>query len=97
MERILCAALLYNGHIVSGYRHSDCYLTIANVLGIETDCDDWSNKIPNMPGRREQGFLTSTNRFVGRAEAFTIAKEANQLKLGYSEGQEKILTSEDLN
>jgi hypothetical protein len=60
MEKILCAALLYNGNIVAGYRHSDCYKTIANVLGVDTDCDDWANKIPNLPTRNEQGFLTST-------------------------------------
>lgn len=96
MERILCAALLYNGNIVSGYRHSDCYQTIANVLGIDTCCDDWTNKIPNMPGRNEQGFLTSKNRYVNRTEGFNIAFNANQLILPYKEGQEKILTSEDL-
>jgi len=42
MERILCAAINYNGNIVAGYRHSDCYLTIANILNIDTDCDDWA-------------------------------------------------------
>ena len=96
MERILCAALLYNGNIIAGYRHSDCYQTIADILGIDTCCDDWANKIPNLPGRNEQGFITSKNRYVSRAEAFQIANDANQLLLPYREGQEKILTSEDL-
>ncbi len=96
MEKILCAALLYNGNIVAGYRHSDCYQTIANVLGIDTNCDDWANKIPNLPTRSEQGFLTSKNRYVSRSEGFTIALQNNQLLLPYREGQEKILTSEDL-
>lgn len=96
MERILCAALLYNGNIVAGYRHSNCYETIANVLGVDTACDDWANKIPNLPGRNEQGFLTSKNRYVNRVEGFDIALNANQLLLPYKEGHTKILTSEDL-
>lgn len=96
MERILCSALLYNNNIVAGYRHSDCYETIANILGIDTCCDDWANKIPNIPGRNEQGFLTSKRRYVGRVEAFDIALQNNQLLLPYKEGQIKLLTSEDL-
>ena len=96
MDKILCAALLYNGNIVAGYRHSDCYQTIADILGVDTCCDDWANKIPNLPGRKEQGFLTSKNRYVSRSEGFTIALQNNQLILPYREGQEKILISEDL-
>ena len=45
-----------------------------------------------------QGFLTNTNRFVSRKEAFEIARDANQIQ-GPNKGQQENsigLTSEDL-
>lgn len=98
-EYILCAAIHYrdgrvykgqplnieSGLVVSAYRHSDC----AELL--EALYPSYS---PDLAGRNAQGFLTSKNRYVGRAEAFEIALKQNQLLLAPSE--EKILTSEDL-
>lgn len=45
-------------------------------------------------GRHEQGFMTSTGRFVDREEAARIATEQGQLK--NSDEPCDILTSEDL-
>ena len=73
-EFILCAAIDYNGTIVCGHRHSDCYKTLKSLLG-EINTDD-------MPKRDNQGFLTSKNRYVGREEAWVIAKENNQIVYG---------------
>ena len=87
-EFILCAAIDYNGTIICGHRHNDCYLVLKELI---------TN--PVLPPREKQGFLTSQNRFVNRSEAWKIAKENNQIKYGYdaSENEEdSILISENL-
>ena len=87
-EFILCAAIDYEGLIISGHRHSDCY----NVLRqLKPDAVD--------PERDKQGFLTSENRFVNREEAWDIAIRCNQVKYGKDatdNGDESILISENL-
>jgi hypothetical protein len=91
-EFILCAAIDYNGIIIVGTRHSDCYATL-KLLSIEF------NKKVELPPREKQGFLTSKNRFVDRKEAWKIAKENNQIKFGLEaseEGENSILISENL-
>lgn len=71
MERILCAAVktVVNDEtiIISGYRHGDCFNIVHKLC---------PNKYINQD---EQGFLTSSGRFVDRLEAKKIAKQANQL------------------
>jgi hypothetical protein len=91
-EYILCAAIDYNGIIIAGKRHSDCYATL-KLLSTEF------NKKIELPPREKQGFLTSQNRFVDRKEAWKIAKENNQIKYGYDaseDGEDSILISENL-
>lgn len=72
-EYILCAAIALfikdnePPVIIGGYRHGEC-MTNAIKMG-------YSNYI----SQDEQGFLTSTGRFVDRKEAKMIAKNANQL------------------
>ena len=73
-EFILCAAIDYNGVIISGHRHGDCYEVLEALIG-KID----SSKLPD---RNKQGFLTSKNRYVGREEAWIIAKENNQIQYG---------------
>jgi len=68
MEKILCAAVLYEGILVAGYRHNDC---IANILAFRPDA-----KI----SQEMQGFLTSKERFVDRKEAGQIAYKAGQIE-----------------
>jgi len=73
-EFILCAAINYNDIIICGHRHGDCYDVLKALVG-EIDSD----KLPN---RDKQGFLTSLNRYVGREEAWIIAKDNNQIVYG---------------
>ncbi len=81
-ERILCAAIWVDdgeshphqpvptGVVFCGLRHNNCIgAAVATGFG---DREQRSGK--------NQGFLTSTGRFVGRAEAFDIAGVADQLK-----------------
>ena len=92
-ERILCAAIWYKdiplqkvidgvlpkncdrGLVVLGHRHGQCMWTMSSLTGLRTctfgeDCS----------GEHEQGFLTNTNRFVGREEAAQIAFDSGQIE-----------------
>lgn len=70
-EYILCAAMLYKDIVVPGRRHGDCIKLIESLIGpVKTEF---------IPKRENQGFLTSHNRYVTRAEAFIIAKDNNQI------------------
>lgn len=69
-ERILCSALNYNGTIVAGMGQNKC---IQAILDLKPDADP---KVIN----NNQGFLTSTGRFVDRFEAWDIAVANNQIK-----------------
>lgn len=98
-EYILCAAIHYRdgkvykeqpvnietGLVVTGYRHGNC------VAILETLYPGYNAELA---ARDAQGFLTSKNRYVGRAEGYEIALKQNQLLLGPCDSA--ILTSEDL-
>jgi hypothetical protein len=71
-ERIQCAAVrIRKGEdkfiLMGGYRHSDIMLNLV-LLGIR-------ERVSN----EDQGFMTSTGRFVDRKEAALIAESAGQL------------------
>ena len=101
-EFIICAAIYYDdgeiydaqptniefGLIVTGRRHRDCH----NTLDLITKGD-----YTVIIDREHQGFLTSTNRFVSREEAFQIAKQNNQIyHTLHDDVDENDLISEDL-
>ena len=89
-EKILCAAIDYNGIIINGHRHSDCYKILRYFLG----------NVEIIPDRKKQGFLTSENRFVDRKEAWVIALNNNQIVYGLeaskTDDDSSILISENL-
>ena len=109
-EYILCAAIWYKdlplknpdvlanrgyrpynvdrGVVLCGWRHGNCIYQKVAITGLR-DAES---------GESIQGFLTNTNRFVDRKEAFKIAAAANQI-VGPNKGQNENsigLTSEDL-
>ncbi len=91
-EYILCAAINFDGTIICGHRHSDCYAILKSLLSKYTTPD-------KLPEREDQGFLTSLNRYVSRTEAWKIAKANNQIKYGLgatSEIESAELISENL-
>lgn len=113
-EYILCAAIWINdrikhkqqpdnieiGFVISGRRHNNCYQTIDDLKGNVNDYFKSLNMSDN-DYRESQGFLTSSNRFVGRKEAWIIAKENNQIKFGLKAStaenkDDSILISENL-
>ena len=87
-EYILCAAIWYidlpicrllpknlnKGIVVLGHRHGHCIDIVKNLSNLRTVqiADDGV-------GDTIQGFITNTNRFVDRSEAYEIAKNNNQL------------------
>lgn len=83
------------GLVFAGWRHSDCFVTFEawrESLDFEI-----MNEIREIDARGlqggNQGFLTSTGRYVDRVEAFAIAKNAGQIASDKNEG---FLTSEDI-
>lgn len=106
-EYILCAANHYNdnnkhvhspdnidtGYVICGRRHHNCIETFTLIVGFPYT--EYGYKIN---ATMIQGFLTNTNRFVGRKEAYEIAFCANQI-IGPNRGYSKNsigLMSEDL-
>lgn len=97
-EKILCAAIWYNdgkahqeqpiniesGYVWCGRRHHNVILLRKELTGESTVT------------RQGQGFLTDTDRFVDRQEAYKIARDAGQLLLGDYQKEPYMLTSEDL-
>jgi hypothetical protein len=69
-EYIVCSALNYEGTIFAGIGQSYCIRAILK-LNPKPDPDIINNN---------QGFITSTGRFVDRFEAWDIAKANNQIK-----------------
>lgn len=90
-EYILCAAVEVTEadgmlRMVAGHRHNDCIRLARAVYGLE-----WPDI--RQEGRYQQGFLTSTRRFVDRREAWGIAVMRGQVT---AEEAERDLYSEDL-
>lgn len=62
-EIVICAAVrASNGRVVRGHRHSDAIRALQAMNGYEAE----------QPNGDDQGFVTSTNRFVNRQEAYRI-------------------------
>jgi hypothetical protein len=83
-EKIICSAVYYNngetyihqpfniktGIVICGHRHHNALFILSKM---------------NLPINKRQitpGFLTNTNKFVNRKEAYKIAKSVNQIVAG---------------
>lgn len=90
-EYIACAAIWYKdlplikeglpnqnpvnvdrGIVFCGHRHVHAMYSMCAITG--------KRSVEPEVGEYEQGFLTSKNRFVSRAEAFVLAVEAGQIE-----------------
>jgi len=62
-EIIICAAVrASNGRIVQGFRHNDAIRALQAIVGYEGE----------QPDGKDLGFVTSTNRYVTRMEAYQL-------------------------
>jgi hypothetical protein len=90
MEVCICAAILCQGKIYRGHRHSDALLAMHNELS-------WNMSRKEIMELKEvQGFLTSLGRFVSREEGMELQLSAGIASAdpgGYRSGE---LYSEDL-
>lgn len=114
-EFIVCSAVWINdgkvhnqqpsniksGFVICGLRHNNCYQAIKSVttLGTNEAISDLISTMTDDEIRDHQGFLTSFDRYVTRKEAWSIAKDNNQIVYGLEaseNGYESILISENL-
>ena len=81
-EYIVCSAINYKGQVVTGI---SCGAVIDTVI----DTILFFEKKPDSKQiNSNQGFITSTGRFVDRTEAYYIAKENDQIKFNIREFKE---------
>ncbi len=86
METIVCSAIRKDGKIWTGLRHNNCILSYFEEAGKQFG-----------GAERNQGFMTSLDRYVDRREGYRIAKAAGQLEGRKKNGSNQpILYSEDL-
>lgn len=99
-EYIICAAIWFKdgkvhgyqpknietGFVVCGRRHHNCFITTFILFG-EKITDDYNE----LKGNAEQGFVTSSNRFLDRDQAAQLAFDCGQVNERF-----KILFSEHI-
>lgn len=99
VEYILCAAIWYkngkkyvhqpknveSGYVMCGRRHHNIITLHHDLTGLQTKCEGI-----------EQGFITNTDRFVGRCEAGQIAFKAGQITWCKEKPVTEPLISEEL-
>lgn len=85
-ELCICAAVKTEcGEVIRGHRHADCFTAIMSR----------NKKILKEQGA--QGFITSTGRYVDRAEGAKLLRGAGiKSRAGFVFEMDDILTSEDL-
>lgn len=100
-EFVICAAVrLPDGRVIRGHRHSDCLRTAFDLVRWEHDTKSGRNGPPldtvrKQMGPDSQGFVTSLNRYVTRAEGFALQKAAG-IESAAKGGYRGTLFSEDL-
>lgn len=73
-----------SGIVITGISHAHCIHLMASFYPIDDKPE------------RYDGFLTTWNRFIGRREAFILAREAGQLTTDHCHHHSDILFSECL-
>lgn len=96
-EQIVCAAIrLPDGRVIRGHRHDGCIKYAYDLVTWQNDPKSGVNGPPWTPEMaRQQGFVTSRNRYVDRAEAMEIHRAAGGKSACYGELRGDVLFSED--
>ncbi len=98
-EYILCAAIWFDdgrihkfqpkgidvGIVLCGYRHNNIFTQIGGLVKERKELGIYE---------KEQGFLTSYNRFVGRVEAYNIAVSAGQVEPSTNNPEEELYSEQ---
>ncbi len=87
-EIVICAAILCeNGEILRCHRHGDGMMAAKHR--------EWNLYNGEDAGTKQQGFITSTGRYVDRAEGLILQKAAG-IPSADKDGYRYMLFSEDL-
>lgn len=79
-EHIVCSAIKFKGLVHGGI---GCGQIIQNILSFTPKPTSLESREIN----NNQGFITSTGRFVDRYEAYKIAKANNQIKYNLDQAE----------
>lgn len=95
-EIVICSAIkLPNGKIFRGHRHADCLRTAKAFVdwngGVDPGEHHWHRSMS-----RDQGFITSRNRYVDREEAYKLQIAAGIRSVSPGGYRSETLFSEDL-
>lgn len=90
MEKIICAAVRFQGKVWYGHRHHHALEAMKDELSYVMN----RKQMIDQRTGSDQGFVTSEGRYVGREEALEIAKRAGQVVNSDTDGQR--LFSENL-
>ena len=93
-EIVICAAVrMPDGYIVRGHRHMDCIRTARGIPRYKDMADNYET-----PHGKEQGFMTSRNRYVDRDEglALQLAAGIESAAKAHGDDYRGQLYSEDL-
>ena len=88
---IVCAAIKFNGTIITGIRHYDKIMRMALTKDVLKE-----HKLCRLRGEVIQGFVDNFGSFVDRKEALKIVKENNQKLTPDYDGTDSKLYSEDI-
>lgn len=74
-EKIICSAVRFKDKVWMGHRHMHAMEAMHNQLSYTMNRKEMNEQQTD----RDQGFITSTGRYVGREEAWDIAEKCGQL------------------
>lgn len=93
-EIVICAAVKVNGRVFIGYRHGQALQVMRDILGWEMSGKEMLHYLQKHEA--EQGFVTSTRRFVSRQEGRRLQNEAGIPSADKDGYRADTLFSEDL-
>lgn len=96
-ERVICSAVrLPNGMVFRGHRHGDCLRTAAAFVEWNGGVDPGEHHWESVANGVDQGFVTSTGRYVDREEGRAIQDAAGIESVADGGYRGRLLFSEDL-
>lgn len=97
MQRVVCAALRKEGHLIIGPRHFDALMrTQINSWASRFLLEEHREEARQEWARAEQGFIDQWGNFLTRAEALVIATRQGQMIRRGLGGDDEKLFSENL-
>lgn len=93
-EIVICSAIRWKGQVWRGHRHGDVMSVMREELSWNMTRKQITKECLGM--YKEQGFVTSKNRYVTREEGLALQKDAGIESVAEGGYRGNILFSEDL-